>query len=49
MNNNRKLEDFLLNKNFEILYGKCYLTDVGYHNIDYLLYFYCDVCYHPKA
>lgn len=42
------LKDTLFNNNFTILDNKCYLANAGYHNTDYLLYFYRRVHYHLK-
>lgn len=46
--NNKMLENALFIRNFKILDRKYYFTDARYHNIDYLLYLYYNVCYHLK-
>lgn len=35
-------------KDFEILDRKYHLADIRYYNMDYFLYFYCNICYHLK-
>lgn len=44
-NDDKVLEDALFTRNFKISNEKYYLVDTGYYNIDYLLCFYCNVCY----
>ena len=45
---NRVLENMLFKRDFKISNRKYYLANAGYHNMDYLLCAYCNVCYNFK-
>lgn len=47
-NNSYVIKDDFFSKNFTNSNNKYYLTYVNYHNTNYLLYSYYEVCYYLK-